>query len=367
MIIDFGKLCGEVGGDSPIFNLFNLFGAAGAGAAGGAVALGGAGSSSFAEGFSTASAATEFQGGAAFTEGFFNLEEMLGFGRGAYAVESGFSRMFESAYNMLHSGAERYIDMLFARDMLGGRPSSEGFDSFWSRMDPAKKKSWEELREVISGHGFILNQLEAAGKSPEGSDAIKTALNEYRALGTTLPDEALLKRAFKALSRVLHPDANKGDDVLMKQLNAAREALGNETWREVYAQELAAHPDRIRSLFQEISQIDWTKQAREAEELFEKGAASAKGAVERLKLNGPVAEETYQGARGWLHELSPAKKAGLVFASILTVGLGAFAIAAWMDPSRNKPKKRASHQDQLTAQAESTKSDDKHCFTCGKF
>ena len=298
MFIDLGKAIGGPDeGDGLTGSLLGIFGVGGAAVGSGVfdtvggsgVADGfGAAAETAAAGFGRAGAAGAAEGG-----GFFTL----------------FSDLLSDAWIM--------------NDLGGGSFSN------WGR------KAWQGLsdatKEVAQAHGFMLQQLRSQG--------LTELAEKYAQLGTSLPDDALLKSTYRALANKFHPDKMPLGDEFFKMLTAANETLKNTTKTEGYNSVRLNQEGALQKFYAEFTsgEVNWTEKYTEAMRakmvkegrLLEEGAGAATGASSITKVSR------------WFSELSTAQKSGVVFGAVATVGVGVYLGAHWAEKYTEKKQTKA--------------------------
>lgn len=247
-------------------------------------------------------------------------ELAAGLFRGGAAGEGILSRVF----GLLDVAADRYIDYLCFKDVLGkGQGQSWGdFRKNWDNISSASRDEIEGLRQVIKGHSFIRQQLTAHESEP----GVSEILNEYKALGLNLPSEDLLKKSYRKLSGLFHPDTHPGIDAeLQKELNIGNDAIGHATKRAFYERTLQENPQGVEKLFNDLGKVDW-------QEVY--GSAARKS---HLLLSGPVGSK-YAAASNWISDLKPSAKTGLFFGTVAAVSLGSYGLAKIAEHKRQRRK-----------------------------
>jgi hypothetical protein len=238
---------------------------------------------------------------------------------------AGAAGFFGRMAGMLEVGVDYYIDYKLLEG-LGHTNHGNNYGNFrraYHGMGEELKGSIANLRKVIKGHGFMLQQLRAH-KNEKGVPEI---LQEYEKLGLNLPTEDLLRSAYRKVAQFFHPDKFPGDKIkeeLFKELQEANTALNNREHCAEYLGTLAEKPDVIKDLFGKISDTNW-------ENVF-KNADRAK----RLQLPGKVNEQNYTGARKWFEELSTTNKSALIFGGVVGVGLCVYMAAKYFENKKAK-------------------------------
>lgn len=219
-------------------------------------------------------------------------------------------------WEALNLGSDVAFDYILYRDAFGHRQSYQDFER-------AFKAGSTELGsvEVLKGHAFLKQQLRTL-QSHEGMAAL---LNEYQALGAHLPSEELATKIHRALAKHLHPDHSKIQEAegLMKQLNAAKDALLNPTHREAYEQALRKNPEGIAKHLEELCKGTWKEAA----------ASAMRGAQKRI---GSLVGTPERGMSKWFSELTPNARGVVIFSAIASVGVGAYMLAKAMEKKTPK-------------------------------
>lgn len=246
------------------------------------------------------------------------FEEFAGLGARARSAGWGFSRFLSEAEALLGHA----IDAQLLHDMYKRRNQGNGAGFNPRGVDAAEKAMAAEIREVVSGHGFIAAEL---GKHPHLSELA----GRYHGLGMALPDEDLLTQAHRRLSSLFHPDRNPNGSELMKRLNTARDALMDSTKRSRYERYAQESPDILEKIFTKLRASDFEK-------AYENLAKKP-----RLLLTGPAAKPPAEGFGKWVHELSPSAKGGVILGGVLAAGVGIYAAAKWRESITKQQRENA--------------------------
>ena len=243
-----------------------------------------------------------------------SMAEALGsFGRVA-RTESGMFEAFAFA-------SDRAFDYVIWRDVFDNKGSFKDFKA--AGFGGASKHMVEEIRETVQGHGFMLQQLRFHKDQP----GIQAILGEYEALGAHLPSKALAKKAYHTLAMFMHPDTNAVSDELIKRLNNAKDALTNPQSRDAYAHALQKNPSMVNEWLTKFGNVEW-------EAKFEEMASKV-----RLRLTGLPPKEL-EGASKWFSELGKHQQGGIIFAGLLTAGVGTYLLAKAAEKKSLKPEPR---------------------------
>jgi DnaJ domain len=232
----------------------------------------------------------------------------------------------EGAFARLMSGGgaaqllDLAIDAQILNDLYNLRKNTQ------QGMPYAEKEAVGHVKDAVKSHALLRQQLEAH-KHEKG---VALLLEKYIASGVHLPDDDIVKSAYRKLSMLFHPDRtgnNKEKEEFFKRVKDACETLEKPEVRAAYAEAIHQSPDTIAKLYEKLSGMDWQK--------------INETSVERLRLNGPegVRRATAR-AQQWASELNGAQKTGLVFAVVGAVALGAYATAKIVDNHRKKKRQK---------------------------
>lgn len=257
-----------------------------------------------------------FLGGAG--EGF--LDWAFGGGRAAGAAGE-----IGAGEGML-SGAMRWLTTAadLGWDYMGIKGAWDQFKG-----DRGLKMSPEGIKHLQNGvvaHSMFTQQL---GLHADKNENIKRAYEAYAASGHELPAEHVIANAQQQIKEAICPsgtvmDANQ--EHFLKQVDQAADHLLNPLTREAHAEALssASGRDTIKQLHAQLSKANWDKISDHD--------------MERLLIEGPrVPPKPLTGMAKWAHDLTPAKRTGLLFGAVTAVVVGGYAVAKIME----KHKKQA--------------------------
>lgn len=212
----------------------------------------------------------------------------------------------------------------------------------WQKFSGDSTTNWEKWKstekhgefsgqiKIMKSHVLLLEQLE---RHAGGSEI----LEEYKKLGHSLPDEMVLGKVKRVLSKTLSPRKHGDDDTLIKQVNEALEVLKDGQhagMRDSYndmlkkAESDTALQERVKKFFNDFK----GKQT----EFYE--AAEREVQKSRLLLEGEIskpgkAEKIFESFK----KAGTAKQGAIVFAAVTGTALVAYGVSrAW-----EKNKKRA--------------------------
>lgn len=230
------------------------------------------------------------------------MEDVLSAGARSGRAAEGFS----AAWRFLSAASDVAIDWVIWEDVLDRREGNSSGKPNWNTFSETEKSAIERLKKTAKAHGFIASQLERLASDNE-------YVRRYKNLGPELPDSDLLKNIEKRLNIALHPDKNPGlNDDLFKELKQSVGILKDQENTQTYNKFLKEKPAAIKNLYTKVKDTDWEK-------AFE-------GAQKKVKkLTGPVTPPT--GFSKWVHERTPAQRAGLIVGGVTALGLGAYMAA----------------------------------------
>lgn len=247
----------------------------------------------------------------------------------------GHARTSGSFFEFFTTATDAVFDYQIWSDVFGKKGSYQDFKRAYSG---AFKESIEGVREVLKGHAFLLQQLrQHAPKSEE----LGKLFAEYDQLGLNLPSEELTKSAYRKLSSILHPDiAGTGNENLFKQLGAANDALNESAQRKAYEDILRKNPKELEKLFTKLGSGEW--------EAF----MNKNGPGMHKRIGTTIKQQEPTGLAKWYTELHPGAQAGIIFAGIAGVGIGAYMLANMGEkkPSKKSHTARVNEENLETAQ-----------------
>lgn len=305
------------------------------------------------EGFHAGASSGAFEGAGAAFEGFADWAASHGTHGWSAAHEELFARLFSGNASFLDG-----IEAIISRCGRNAGPILEEYLNYraYEAFSGSKSHSWQNWHqagdsakefaahsEVIKSHSVLRANLE---KYAPGSEL----LNKYRELGINLPDEDILKKVKRTLSK-LHPDKNRvpGGEGLMGEIFQAIDVLKNKAKTDPYRDILERAKNdsglrgRIEGLFKDLSGF--------CEKAAEHRARTAKL---RLPFNGKTMEEMNTGQRfsyriyNNLSKSSPTRQGAIIFGVVTGTALLGYGVMRYMENKKSKPPVEAkSHVEAL--------------------
>ncbi len=198
----------------------------------------------------------------------------------------------------------------------------------------------QEFIKKCFGHSHDISkeELGAAAKAMQAHSLIgdklrelvpdSPAAREYLALGMNPPSEEVLKNAYNALLRKLHPDLHNGKDVGIEAVKEAFSLLGDshntEPYREIL-QKAEFDPSlktRLKDFFEEFAgkQTAFYNEASKASRL-------QIGYTAKAREDMGKAERIWHDTSSSFKNASPTKQGAIIFATVTGTTLLAYGIA----------------------------------------